>query len=118
VTPEELKTALAVGLAPILRRLGKQEPRLLSKRAAARRLGVDRGTTLTRLIHSGQIRTLTVAGRVKIPASEIERIEAGPSANGSTAGPSDGQRRAATEVRAARGPQKNPGRAIRALKIG
>src|ERR1700687_2249859 len=60
------------------RRPAKPEARLLSKRAAARRLGVDRGTTLQTLIDRGELRTVSVAGRVRIPASEIERFEEGP----------------------------------------
>jgi len=36
-------------------------------REAARRLGIDRGTTLPDLIRSGQIRTVVLAGRVKDP---------------------------------------------------
>ncbi len=44
--------------------------RLLSKREAARRLGVDRGTTLEGLIRRGALRE--VMG--KIPDTEIERL--------------------------------------------
>jgi len=110
VTMEELRRAIALDLAPLLRRLGRSERRLLSKREAARRLGIDRGTTLQDLIRSGQIRTVVLAGRVKIPVSEIERIEAG----GDT--PRTVQE---TQARAPRVPrQTKPGAAIRALKIG
>lgn len=44
--------------------------RLLSKRAAARLLGVDRGTTLEQLIRDGHVHL--VAG--KIPDTEIDRL--------------------------------------------
>lgn len=44
--------------------------RLLSKRAAARLLGVDRGTTLEALVRDGHLRL--VMG--KIPDTEIERL--------------------------------------------
>lgn len=44
--------------------------RLLSKRSAARLLGVDRGTTLEQLIRDGQVHL--VAG--KIPDTEIDRL--------------------------------------------
>jgi hypothetical protein len=84
VTLEEIRAALA----PLLRHLGKTERRLLSKREAARRLGVDRNTTLRDLIDLGDIRTAVIAGRVKIPASEIDRLcepsPLKPRGNGST----------------------------------
>jgi hypothetical protein len=110
VTPAELKAALASELAPLLRRLGRSERRLLSKREAAKRLGIDRGTTLPDLIRSGQIKTVILAGRVKVPASEIERIEAG----GDSPRPSAPGRRPAAPARRS----TNPGQAIRAIKIG
>lgn len=44
--------------------------RLLSKRAAARLLGVDRGTTLEGLIRDGHLRMLMG----KIPDTEIDRL--------------------------------------------
>ncbi len=50
--------------------LGRSPPKLLSRRAAARLLGVDRGSTLETLIREGKLRL--VAGR--IPLSEIERL--------------------------------------------
>jgi hypothetical protein len=105
MTPEELRAALA----PLLRQLGKIDRRLLSKREAARRLGVDRNATLRDLIDRGEVRTVVFAGRVKIPASEIERIEQGGD-------------RVVQPARAERVPQyprdTKHGQAIRALKIG
>jgi excisionase family DNA binding protein len=109
VTPEELRNAVAAEIAPLLRRLGRAERRLLSKREAARRLGIDRGTTLQDLIRSGEIRTVVLAGRVKIPASEIERLEAG--GNNPRSLPAARER----APRARR--STSPGQAIRALKI-
>ena len=49
--------------------------RLLSLRAAARLLGVDRGATLHRWISAGAIRTVSVEDRLRIPMSEVQRIE-------------------------------------------
>ena len=49
-------------------------PLLLSKRKAARLLGVGRGNTLEQLIREGHIRTVIVAGRVRIPREEVERV--------------------------------------------
>ena len=109
MTPEELKAALTSELAPLLRRLGRSERRLLSMREAARRLGIAPGTTLPALIGSGQIRTVILAGRVKIPVSEIERIEAGGDA------PRTAQKKQERVPRVS--PQRNPGQAIRAIKI-
>jgi excisionase family DNA binding protein len=52
----------------------KPDARLLSAREVARRLGVSRGKTIGVLIDTGKIRTVVVNGRVKIPASEVERL--------------------------------------------
>jgi len=46
----------------------------LTHREAARRLGVDRATTLCELIAAGQIRTVPVGNHARIPIAEIERI--------------------------------------------
>ncbi len=72
--------ATAVSLDDLLARIDRLErkldaalkPRreLLSKRAAAKLLGVDRGSTLERLIRDGRVRL--VAG--KIPANELDRL--------------------------------------------
>jgi excisionase family DNA binding protein len=49
---------------------------LLSKRAAARRLHVDRETTLEELIRSKRIRTVPAlaGGGVRIPSDEVDRL--------------------------------------------
>ena len=49
-------------------------PRLLSKRAAAKLLGVDRGTTLADLLATGNLRTVVLGGQERIPTAEIERL--------------------------------------------
>jgi hypothetical protein len=85
-----------------------QSKRFLSKREAAQFLGVDRGTTLQALIDGGDLRTVVIVGRVKIPVSEVERLEAGADrpTGSKSAGRKIGTRR-----------QINPGQAIRALKL-
>ena len=55
--------------------LRKPPPQLLSKRAAARLLGVSRGRTLDVLIKEGRVRTVQVNGRLRIPMAEITRIQ-------------------------------------------
>jgi excisionase family DNA binding protein len=49
-------------------------PLALSRRQAARRLGVSRGRTLDLLIQEGVIRTVRIGSRIKIPLAEIERL--------------------------------------------
>ena len=83
---------------------GRQR-RLFSKRRAAKLLGVDRSTTLERMIQNGEIGTVRVNGRVMVPAAELERVCV----------PSNlrqrfGATRQPTSVR----PSKNPGAATRA----
>lgn len=83
---------------------------LLTLRAAARRLGVDRGTTLANMIADREIRTVRLKGKLRIPASEIERICR------------EGTTRRATSPRLTPLPQpqersRSPGAAIRALKL-
>ncbi|HZH16126.1 MAG TPA: helix-turn-helix domain-containing protein [Archangium sp.] len=51
-----------------------RDAHLLSLREAARRLGMDRKTTLMKLICTGQLRGVETGGRLRIPASEIERF--------------------------------------------
>ena len=51
------------------------DSRLLTKRAAARLLGIDRSTTLERLIREGSVRTVPYGEGTRIPASEIARLE-------------------------------------------
>lgn len=62
-----LRSSLVPSIAPA---------RLLSMRAAAERLRVSRSRTLAMLIREKRIRVVMVNGRPRIPASEIERIEA------------------------------------------
>jgi len=52
----------------------KSASHLLSMREAARRLGVDRNTTLREMIDAGHIRAVPFQGGLRIPASEIERV--------------------------------------------
>ena len=54
---------------------GRSSPRqVLSLREAARQLGIDRNRTLKALLASGQVRTVQVNGKKKIPASEVDRL--------------------------------------------
>lgn len=48
--------------------------RLMSKREAAKYLGVSRGRTLDALIAAGRLRTVRIGGRLKIPLEEIDRL--------------------------------------------
>lgn len=48
--------------------------RLLSKREAAKRLGIDRGTTLELLIQTKQLRLVRAGKRQRIPEPEVERL--------------------------------------------
>lgn len=47
---------------------------ILSKREAARLLGVGRNQTLHELIARGLLRTVVVNGQVKVPRADVERI--------------------------------------------
>ena len=49
---------------------------VLSLREAARLLGIDRNRTLKALLASGQVRTVEVNGRTKVPLLEVERLAA------------------------------------------
>jgi excisionase family DNA binding protein len=78
----EIKAALTT-IASVLTMELEQPPghhhphpdaKLLSLREAARRLGVDRNTTLRALIRTGQLRTVNTGGRPRIPAAEVERF--------------------------------------------
>ncbi|HEX8820369.1 MAG TPA: helix-turn-helix domain-containing protein [Archangium sp.] len=86
---------------------------LLSKKEAARRLGVDRATTLAQFITSGRIKTVDVNGRQRIPVSEIERIlsEGLPAT-----GPQPSRSRRAPRTATSR-PSDSPGAEIRKLKF-
>jgi excisionase family DNA binding protein len=54
----------------------RAEPKLLSKREAARRLRVDRGSTLEDLVRAGRLRTVpALSGNgVRIPSQDVERL--------------------------------------------
>lgn len=54
----------------LARALSRPVPKLLSRRAAARMLGVDRGSTLAGLIREGKLALV----RGRIPLGEIERL--------------------------------------------
>jgi len=54
----------------------KSPPLLLSRRRAAKLLGVDRDETLGELLSTGNIRTVTVGGRTRIPLAEVQRLAA------------------------------------------
>ena len=64
---EELKSLMS-------RASSRRAHQLLSLREAARRLGVDRGTTLAELIEQRRLRVVQVNGRPRIPAVEVERL--------------------------------------------
>jgi hypothetical protein len=105
-------TTMPVPTAPA-RQPRKASSGLLSKKEAARRLGVDRATTLAQFTASGRIKTVDVNGHQRIPVSEIERIlsEGAPSTESQ---PSRSRRvpRAATSK-----PSASPGAEIRKLKF-
>jgi excisionase family DNA binding protein len=95
------------------RRQRKTGAELLSKKEAARRLGVDRATTLEQLIASGHIKTVPFNGRVRIPLAEVERVlnEGIPSMD--TVRP-----KARRPMKTATSPRsESPGAAIRNLKF-
>ena len=91
----------------------KASSRLLSKKEAARRLGVDRATTLAQFIASGRIKTVDVNGHQRIPVSEIERIlsEGVPATE-----PQPSKSRRAPRTATPR-PSESPGAEIRKLKV-
>ncbi len=86
---------------------------LLSKKEAARRLGVDRATTLAQIILTGRIKTVDVNGHQRIPVSEIERIlsEGVPATE-----PQPSRSRRAPRIATSR-PSESPADAIRKLKF-
>lgn len=55
---------------------GDSRRELISKRTAARMLGIDRGTTLAGLISDGHLRTVELRGRVCIPRADVDRLVA------------------------------------------
>jgi hypothetical protein len=70
VTLEQVLAELQALRKDVARLSSKREVRLLSRREAARMLGVDRGTTLEALIRDGHLRL--VLG--KIPIADLERL--------------------------------------------
>lgn len=52
----------------------RERPLLLSLARAASLLGVSRNRTLHDLIDSGALRVVVVAGRVRVPLEEVERV--------------------------------------------
>jgi excisionase family DNA binding protein len=95
------------------RRQRKTGAKLLAKKEAARRLGVDRATTLERLIASGYIKTVPFNGRVRIPLAEVERVLNEGIPSGDTF-----RLKAHRPARAVTSSQsESPGAAIRNLKL-
>lgn len=68
---EDLKQTV---LKSLDRAAKKGSARLLSKSAAARRLNISRNDTLEYLIRSKQLTTVRVGKRLRIPATEVERL--------------------------------------------
>lgn len=66
--------ALRTELAALRAQFRAQESRLLSKRKAAKRLGISRGPALDFLIETKQLSVVRVGRQVKIAASEVERL--------------------------------------------
>jgi len=58
----------------VSRDAARRSHELLSLREAARRLGVDRGTTLAELVAQKRLRIVHVNGRPRIPADEVKRL--------------------------------------------
>jgi hypothetical protein len=57
-------------------RRSRGDPLHLSFREAAARLKVGRGAVLKDLIARGELKTITVQGRTRIPVDEVERLAA------------------------------------------
>jgi hypothetical protein len=64
---EELERALRATVRPIQREA-------LSKRAAAKMLGVDRGRGLADLVSAGHLREVEIRGRTCIRREDVERV--------------------------------------------
>jgi hypothetical protein len=76
-TVEELSATLERverKLDALLSRERRSQAAAVGKREAARLLGVDRSTTLEALIRDGVVKTVTVAGRLRITRDEIARV--------------------------------------------
>lgn len=69
-----LLQSIAADVAALKRQ--RQPKKLLSLTQAAKQLGVSRNDTLHVLISTKRIRTVKVRGKLRIPSSEIERIQA------------------------------------------
>lgn len=111
-------SALPVLPVPIVspvpgRQQRKASSGLLSKKEAARRLGVDRATTLAQFIASGRIKTVDVNGHQRIPVSEIERILS----EGVPATESQRPKARRAPKAATSRPSESPGEEIRKLKF-
>jgi excisionase family DNA binding protein len=65
---------------------GPARREVVSKREAARMLGIDRGATLSALIADGHLRAVEIRGRACIPRADVERVIA-TGAPGSTPAP-------------------------------
>ena len=73
----DLQTALErieATLAKLVRERTRPPSEAVSIRQAASLLGIDRCRTLPALIAAGTIRTVEIAGHVRVPRSEIERV--------------------------------------------
>jgi len=103
----------AVSPAPA-RQQRKASSGLLSKKEAARLLGVDRATTLEDWLSTGRIKAVDLDGRVRIPRAEVERIinEGLPGATG----PQRPRTRRAPRAATSR-PPASPGAEIRKLRF-
>ena len=112
-----LSAGSALPVLPVPTVPGRQQRKansgLLSKKEAARRLGVDRATTLAQFIASGRIKTVDVNGHQRIPVFEIERIlsQGVPATQ-----PQPSKSRRAPRVATSR-PSESPGAEIRKLKV-
>lgn len=87
---------------------------LLSKKAAASLLGVDRATTLEEWISTGRIKVVDLDGRVRIPRAEVERVinEGLPESTGPQRPRARRFSKAATSK-----PSESPGEEIRKLRF-
>jgi excisionase family DNA binding protein len=87
---------------------------LLSKKEAARLLGVDRATTLEDWLSTGRIKVVDLDGRIRIPRAEVERVinEGLPDATG----PQRPRTRRAPKAATSRA-SETPGAEIRKLKL-
>jgi excisionase family DNA binding protein len=68
--------AAVTGLARALKteRRSNESAVAVGKREAARRLGVDRSTTLEEMIKSGVLKVVKIGARIRIPVAELDRL--------------------------------------------